>query len=65
MTVEKDKLEKKGVLEQKLRSLEERIAIERPGDDAKFKVIYILFSKLNKYLGIKRLNDQNLRINRN
>ena len=38
MTVEKDKIEKKGILEQKLRSLEERIAIERPADDAKFKV---------------------------
>ena len=38
VTVEKEKLEKKGVLEHKLRNLEERIAIERPSDDAKFKV---------------------------
>lgn len=39
ITADKEKLEKKGVLEKKLKILEERIAIERPADDAKFKVI--------------------------
>ena len=44
ITGEKEKLEKKGILEQKLRSLEERIASEHPADDAKFKVFS--FSKI-------------------
>ena len=42
VTGEKEKLEKKSVLEQKLRSLEERISAERPSDDAKFKVFLLL-----------------------
>ena len=55
MTVEKEKLEKKGVLEKKLRSLEERIAIERPSDDAKFKVLIYQVNYIN--LGNQRLNE--------